>query len=245
MLQEDGLNRVCMDLADATAQLTAYLNGLNDPKLEMLCPLAYRMVAAPTEFAVRFERILGSMQPTEIGDPTRIHPCRQFEDWDRTHSSGDEKFLGPVYALREYVARSFSRSEILGFFMHGSVSTHDYVPGYSDLDTLVVVRRAVLRDPVWLADFKRRLARSTRYLFFLDPLQHHGHFVLTEYNLEAYDEALFPLVLFGHSTELSDFRAVLEFSVLRSSSLLHHWKKTLDYVCAGARGGSTSAHRIR
>lgn len=124
-----------------------------------------------------------------------------------------DPFLKPLLELRDYVREFFSEDEILGFYVHGSLATMDYVPGYSDMDTLVVIRKKVLDDPAWAEDIRRRLVRCNGYLYLLDPLQHHPHFILTEMDLSHHFEPLFPTVLFQHAADLSAFdrRLMLRF----------------------------------
>lgn len=125
-----------------------------------------------------------------------------------------EKFLRPVFELRDYSQSQFTPDEIFGFYVHGSLSTMDYIEGYSDFDTLVVIKKEVFEDLDWLSDFKTRLARSNTYLYLLDPLQHHNHFIITEYDLNNYFESIFPLVLFDYATELTDYNSELHFKLL-------------------------------
>jgi predicted nucleotidyltransferase len=121
------------------------------------------------------------------------------------------EFLRPYHELREFVTSQFSAEELVGFYVHGSLATLDYVERYSDFDTLVIVRNAVLDDPEWVTDFKRRLVRSNTFLYLLDPLQHHQHFVVTEHDLEHYFEPIFPIVLFEYAVELTGWRNMITF----------------------------------
>ena len=131
-------------------------------------------------------------------------------------------FLRPLFELRDYVQKHFTRKEIFGFFVHGSLSTMDYIENYSDFDTLVIIRKEVINDPEWLIDFGRRLAKSNTFLYLLDPLQHHPHFVITEYDMEAYAEPFFPLELFKYTTELSDIGDSIIFHVRDASVELEY-----------------------
>lgn len=126
------------------------------------------------------------------------------------------KFLRPVFELEEYVQKNFRKDEIFGFYIHGSISTEDYIENYSDLDTLVIIRKEVFNNNEWLKDLRKRLMKSTAFLYLLDPLQHHGHFVVTEYDMMSYYQFIFPLKLFEYSTGLTDFHNILEFDVVDS-----------------------------
>jgi len=147
-------------------------------------------------------------------------------DEDKAHV----KFLRPLFQLRDYLQKHFSKEEVFDFYVHGSLSTMDYVEGYSDLDTLVIVRKEVIEDPKWLIEFKRRLARSRTFLYLVDPLQHHGHFVITEYDMKAYPEPFFPLELFKFTTRLTDFSNNLTFYVREAAAELGYiFKFWIEY----------------
>lgn len=58
----------------------------------------------------------------------------------------DTPFLRPVLKLKSY-AESHLIPLTHAIYLHGSISTLDYVPGWSDLDTLVVVSKKTLMSP--------------------------------------------------------------------------------------------------
>lgn len=106
-----------------------------------------------------------------------------------------------VMARLQAYLRRHCAEDLRAAFVHGSYSTGD-VTAYSDLDTLVILRTAVVEDSQRLLACAARLAESNRYLYECDLLQHHTHFVLTETDLQWYADAFFPRVLFGFSTLL-------------------------------------------
>ncbi len=105
---------------------------------------------------------------------------------------------GPLADLQRYLERHCA-DDLRAAFVHGSHSTGD-TTAYSDLDTLVIVRTEAVTDAERLLRLARELAFSCRYLQRADVLQHHGHFVLTEIDLDWYCDAHFPSVLYAYST---------------------------------------------
>ncbi|MDR7415122.1 MAG: ABC transporter ATP-binding protein [Armatimonadota bacterium] len=101
-----------------------------------------------------------------------------------------EQGLGAVVHLGEYVREALA-PHLLGFYLHGSLSTLDYTP-YSDLDDLLVVRRETVLDAERLMACARGCVEAARFLYEHDALQHHGHFVLTELDLRRYPPAHLP-----------------------------------------------------
>ena len=216
-----------LDIVEINRRLTAYLNGQQDSKWEVIFSPLY--TAQPSKcqegigFAEAYERTIVKLREVAKTEPQTIESVSTFEEWEQTLNPQDRNnFLQPVFELRDFVRSNFTQEEIFGFYFHGSLSTKDYVPYYSDFDTIVILRKTMLQDEQRLRDFKKRLTKSNVFLYLLDPLQHHGHFVITEYDLQAYNQFLFPLELFKYTTELSLFRQNLEFHVIKS------WDKVVD-----------------
>ncbi len=105
-----------------------------------------------------------------------------------------------IAGLQSYLERHCA-ADLRAAFVHGSHSTGDTTP-YSDLDTLVILRAGAVIDAERLLGLARELAVSCRYLQRADVLQHHGHFVLTEIDLDWYCDAHFPSVLYAWATQV-------------------------------------------
>jgi len=108
--------------------------------------------------------------------------------------------FNPINRLCEYIKEKLE-PYLIGAYIHGSLSTMDYT-GYSDLDTLFIIKQEVLEDPNKIKELERLFIKSTKYLYEFDPLQHHGHFFLTESDLKCYDQAILPLSAIRLSTSI-------------------------------------------
>ena len=110
-------------------------------------------------------------------------------------------YLKPVLKLKEFSGLRL-REYIAGAYVHGSLATLDYIVGWSDFDTLVVVSRHAIADFKRLLELRDLFYASRKFLCEIDPLQHHGHMVFTEYDMDYYCQTFFPLVLFRYSKSL-------------------------------------------
>lgn len=110
----------------------------------------------------------------------------------------DKEYIKPVFGLKNF-AEERLKKYLLGFYLHGSLSTKDYVKGWSDLDTLAVINKKTIHNYQELLSLRDCLYKSRRFFYLIDPLQHHSHFILTEYDLDYYPEAYFPSILFKYS----------------------------------------------
>ncbi len=108
--------------------------------------------------------------------------------------------FNPINRLCEYIKEKLE-PYLIGAYLHGSLSTMDYTE-YSDLDTLFIIKQEVLEDPNKIKELERFFIKSTKYLYEFDPLQHHGHFFLTESDLKYYDQAILPLSAIRLSTSI-------------------------------------------
>ena len=116
----------------------------------------------------------------------------------RKHQSA----LSPILDLWAYANR-YLTTFTYGVYLHGSMSTLDYVAGSSDVDALVIVNRTTLTSARRLLALRRRLIHTFRWFYAIDPFQHHGYFVLTEFDLANFDDALFPSAVLTYATTIS------------------------------------------
>jgi len=124
--------------------------------------------------------------------PKTIHaPRLKIKDYRNT----------PYYRTLLKLAKSLEplASEIKTFLIHGSVATMDFIPGWSDLDTFVIVEADVFRNTRHLSRFRRKIIRLKPLLKEIDPLAHHGFIFSNEENLLAYPEYHMPAAALGYS----------------------------------------------
>jgi hypothetical protein len=129
----------------------------------------------------------------DLSAPAPINP--------RDYQGGAASYLAPVLGLDRFAQRAL-RQDLAGFFLHGSLATLDYAVDYSDLDTLMILKRATVVEPGRLVAFARRYRRSLTFIYQFDPLQHHGHILLTEVDLACYPNCFFPLSVLEYARSL-------------------------------------------
>jgi len=112
--------------------------------------------------------------------------------------SHDSEYLWPLISLIEK-NRSVIKKYVKNFYIHGSMATLDYEKGFSDVDTLMIISRETTKDYQSLMDFQRTLYPLTKYLYHIDPLQHHGFFCISEIDMDFYPQTFFPLEIFKYS----------------------------------------------
>lgn len=114
------------------------------------------------------------------------------------YPKGDFGYLEPVRGLEKF-ANEKLQEYLQDLHVHGSIATRDYVKGWSDLDTLAIIRKSTLENPRSLEKLRDLFYQSKEYFYRIDPLQHHGHMIIAETDLDYYCQTFFPLALFEYS----------------------------------------------
>jgi hypothetical protein len=105
-----------------------------------------------------------------------------------------------VEEMRDFLKRWLSE-DLVAALVHGSLATGEET-AYSDFDALAILKDEVMRDPRRLVAAARRLGAAQGIMFRLDPLQHHGWFVISESQLLAYPEPYLPVDVLGAAKAL-------------------------------------------
>ena len=101
------------------------------------------------------------------------------------YNGSNSGVLEMISALKEI------RDDIAYAFVHGSLATGEEVV-YSDFDGLIFLKDEVFRDKQRLINAARKINQTREIMLRMDPLQHHGWFLLTESDLSHYPETYLP-----------------------------------------------------
>lgn len=137
----------------------------------------------------------------------------------------DSETYFPIVKMKRQL-NTFAKEHILGSYLFSSLATKDYVKSWSDLDSLLILRKETLLDSNKIIQLRMTLLDSLRYHSLIQPLLTHGYFILTEIDLNFYPETFFPLILFKHSLTLSDSNPSLNIQI-RNSNL---WGPLMSHI---------------
>jgi len=84
------------------------------------------------------------------------------------------------------------RGDLLLLLAHGSLSTEDGTE-FSDLDFMAVFKDRCFHSDKAVKTLLSETANFNKFIQQIDPLSHHGIFVLSEKDLSAYDESYLPI----------------------------------------------------
>lgn len=128
--------------------------------------------------------------------PLKKPNCPEFSI--RDYRKSDLEYLKPLAELKGYANKNL-RQYLAGFYLHGSLATKDYIKGWSDVDTLAVISKETMENPKNLLELRNKMYRMRYYFYKIDPLQHHGSIVISEYDLSNYCQAYFPVPIFKYA----------------------------------------------
>ncbi|MFN8234788.1 MAG: hypothetical protein U0X89_01515 [Bacteroidia bacterium] len=97
-------------------------------------------------------------------------------------------------AMKNYLDKKINKY-VTGVFLHGSLGTNELVQ-YSDFDALIILNQSTFDSKKSIINVATTLKKSERIMQKMDPLQHHGWFVLTEKELDDFPTSYFPPSLF-------------------------------------------------
>jgi len=175
-------------------ELTLYINGGCLSRRDLLISISFPAVP----FTLNSQKIIKKYQKFQnlILENTCLPLKINFEMY-----AGKNRH---VLQMQKYL-NSYLSDDLLGAFVHGSLGTYEEID-YSDFDGLVILKDEVFYSRRRLVKVARRLSQARKIMLDLDPLQHHGWFVLTEADLRYYCNAYFDVELFNYSKSLLNIK---------------------------------------
>ena len=124
----------------------------------------------------------------------------------------DKEYIKPLVELKEY-SNAKLKQYLSGFYLHGSFATKDYIKGWSDVDTLSIISKGTINDPESMLKLRNRMYNMRNFFYKIDPLQHHGSIVVSEYDMNNYCQAYFPTPVFAYAKSFLKDDKTIQFRV--------------------------------
>lgn len=121
-------------------------------------------------------------------------------------------------SMKEYISNNL-KDYIVNFYIHGSVSRKDFT-NFSDLDTAIILKKDTILDAGKFLKFIKGNFYSIAYCYRFNLLHHHEHHILTECDLQYYNQFLLPAKVFEYSTPLLERNEKIRFNI-RDSTFEH------------------------
>jgi len=133
-----------------------------------------------------------------------------YYDWK--NRTNDKEFLKPIFKIEEK-SKDLSKW-VDGIYLQGSMSTLDYYKGFSDLDTLIIIKEKTTWKWKKIISLRKEVAKLRSKFYTLDSAQHHGFSIILEQEMKNYPQNYFPINLFKHCIAITNRKKELKFDVL-------------------------------
>jgi len=126
----------------------------------------------------------------------------EIERFDRQrYINKDKAYLSHIVEMYDFINKEMS-DLVSHFILHGSMATLDYSKGWSDVDTFVVIPDKTLHNIKSLLKLRDLSYEAHKFLYRVDPLQHHGLIFASECDLRAYPSHYLPPCVFKKSVSM-------------------------------------------
>ncbi|MGR0480689.1 MAG: nucleotidyltransferase domain-containing protein [Candidatus Electronema sp. V4] len=103
------------------------------------------------------------------------------------HSTGDKS-----NSVLDKISSTYNKSLFFDLVIHGSYADNTYTSA-SDVDDMVIINRRAFEKLEFFIETKRILYELNTYYQYIDPVQHHGHWMITEFDLLNYNQSVMPV----------------------------------------------------
>ena len=157
-----------------------------------------------------FANLISESSFIEDLDDCELYKYKEIEMLEfnkKDYLKKDSLYLSPILRLKEYVNKHL-KEYLIDFIIHGSMSTLDYSIGWSDLDTLVIIKKEILGDPKKLINLRKHILNIMPEIYAIDPLQHHQFIITTEKAMLHSYYSILPSETLKYSKSLLDKKTI-------------------------------------
>jgi len=152
-------------------------------------------------------RLKKEINPKIVSSQTKKIKKFRFDEY--RHLS--KKYLDIVFIQEQIKAQA---SDLIDFFLiHGSYASKDFIKGWSDLDTMVVLNDEVFKEEQAFNRARRFFQKLSLVCYRFDLTAHHRFIFLTDFDLNYYPQSILPLVVYENCFNLSSKSNELNFMI--------------------------------
>jgi predicted nucleotidyltransferase/septum formation topological specificity factor MinE len=115
----------------------------------------------------------------------------------------DKEYIHTLMQLKEY-GKEIKEKNLGSLFLFGSFATKDYIKGHSDLDTAILINKETCCDADKLLELRKIATKIMKESYFIDSLQHHGPYILTNFDCDAYMQTFLPFAVWENAVSFSE-----------------------------------------
>ena len=158
----------------------------------------------------------------------------------------DKNFKQKYISLFNYLKKHKTRKYIKHFFVHGSIASDDYIKGWSDFDTFVVLKNTIFDNINSIIKLRNTLKNFYKKLLDISYFQHHGLIFYTEIDLNNYLKGYLPKEALDKSFSIfGEQKITLRENNLNSNLSLKSLKERKKYLYKGLISGFYDHHAYK
>ena len=167
-------------------------------------------------------------------------------NWNNYVSIKDQNFRKKIKKNFIFLQNNNIKEYVKFFIVHGSLASKDYVKGWSDLDTFVVLKNEIFQNTNKIIKLRKILKKFYIKLLKVCPFQHHGLIVYTEKDLQNYLSGFLPIEALEKSFNLfANEKIEMKCVGTKKNLSLKSLKERLKYLIEGNKIGSYQHHAYK
>ena len=173
----------------------------------------------------------------------KVKKIIKISKFNKIRLSKQDKDLS--FILSKIIKKFKKIKNFFRFLIHGSFGTNDYVRGWSDLDTYIIIKNNVLSDHNSLINFKKICLEIKKQLFKIDPLQHHGLIFCPQKYLNFYEYFLLPTNVLIRSKSIINKTKLTVYECKNKEHPIEHLKNLNLLLKKAFKNGYLEHHKYQ
>jgi len=127
----------------------------------------------------------------------------------------------------EKVVSIYNNNQCFDYIIHGSYSDDTYTEA-SDVDDFIIIKKETFES---FKNFKKVyyiLKMTNLHYQYVDPVQHHGHWIVTEFDLLDYDNSVIPIFVLIKNSFSIGRKITISYSLVENKKIDGIFNMILD-----------------
>ncbi|WP_156819225.1 hypothetical protein [Succinispira mobilis] len=125
---------------------------------------------------------------------------------------------GKTFFPFDIFEKKYNNNKYFYYFIHGSYADETQT-AFSDIDDIIILKKEVFSSFENFKNVKKILSGLNKTYQLIDSLQHHGHWIFTEYDLSNYNQSIMPIAVFRECIAIGKDNVSLKLSVEEKVSM--------------------------
>lgn len=130
----------------------------------------------------------------------------------------DKDYYSEIFKIQNYLKKNKLKKFFKYFLIHGSLADLNYIKGWSDIDTFVVIKNSAFKSKKNILALKKKISKLYEFFIRICPLQHHGLILFSEFDLENYSRNYLPIEALSANVNILDKKKEIKIKHFNDNS---------------------------